>query len=310
MTLDQTIRQVEQNGEADENPRYDILKAMQVDGVTDIPFVVIAMTREEAGEFFDGKEEVFSYQQNTSINSDQIKRFQTTKRAFHQLLPADVTRDDWCRQYSEDRIRENWIPLSGNMAITELVEQAVIDYYQNMNPPAGGHYTHGKRPRFFWPDFRETASELFDRDVEKRLKAWGELHRYYNSVLVIDSLSLFHPFIRDVLKASPLAWRNAHIGVLILFPDDESPLSALRPHIKREIQAEMSVAFTCSKHYYEPLYQFDIDEVDEVNRWLHTSRGMDNLILSQQSWPDPDNIQQARAASPAPDATIMTGGAS
>jgi len=310
MTLDQTIRQLDQNGKADGNPRYDILKAMQEDGVTDIPFVVVAMTREEAGEFFDEKEEVFSSQQNTSINSDQIERFQALKEAFHQSLPADVTRDDWCGQYSEDRIREKWIPLFGNMAITELVEQAVIDYYQNMKPPEGGHYTYGKRPRFFWPDFRETADELFDQDVEKRLKAWGELHRYYNSVLVIDSISLFHPFIRDVLKASPLAWKNSHIGVLILFPNEESPLYALRSHIKREIQAEMNVAFTCFKRCYNPLYKFDIDEIDDLNRWLHTNRGMDDLIISQQSSPNPDNVQRARAASHAKDATIVTGGAS
>lgn len=310
MTLDQTIRQLEQNGEADGNPRYDILKTMQKDGVADIPFVAVAMTRGEAGEFFDEKEEVFHYQQSMSINSAQFERFRTLKQIFHQSFPADLTRDDWCKQYSEDSIREKWIPLSGDISITELVEQAVIDFYQKAKPPEGGHYTFGKHPRFFWPDFRETAGELFDRDVEKRLKAWGKLHRHYNSVLVIDSISLFHPFIRNVLKASPLAWRNSHMGVLILLPSENNSLYALKQHINWEIQAEMGVAFTCLKDYYDPLYQFDIDKLYDLNHWLHTSNGMDNLINSQQSSPDPDSVQGARAASDVKSAAIVTGGVS
>jgi len=309
MTLEQTIIRLEQDGKASGNPRYNILKAMQKDGVPDIPFVTVAMTREEAGEFFDGKEEVFSYQKNRYISSDQTERFQTVKQLFQQCLQVHLSRDEWRRQYSEDYIREKWCPLSGEISISELIECAVLDYYHNTKPPEGGHYMRGERPRFFWPDFRETASELFDRDAEKRLKAWGTLHRRYNSVLVIDSLSLFHPFIRTVLKASPLAWKNAHIGVLMVFPEEGSPLYALKPHIKREIQAEMSVAFTCAEAHYHPLYQFDIHAVNTLKRWLLTSRGMDNLIVSQQSSPNPENIRSAKNISTtAP--TIVTGGRS
>jgi len=307
MTLDQTIRQYKQNGNTDD-PRYKSLKAMLEHGVTDIPFVVIAMTRQEAGEFLDGDDAIFSSQKNPAVNSAQTERFYKMHQEFRRLLPTDNTRDNWRQQYGDNAEREKWAPFAGERPITELIETSVIADYHRKELPDGGYYPRGQTPQFFWPDFRAADKELFDPDPQKRLEAWGRLHKYYNTVLIIDGLSLFHPAIREVLKASPLAWRNSHIAVLILLPGEGSPLSALRTHIRLEIQAEMSVAFTCAELYFDSIYRFNLDRDKALERWLHERPGgMATLIASQQASPDPGNVQRAQATSSATSA-IVTGG--
>lgn len=268
MTIGDTLTDLKKRGMKDGDPYYEVLKEMKKAGAVDIPFAVLAMTSPEAGELFDGKEDVFGHGEQGQNNAEQARRFQVFKQVFEQIFPTE-TRDEWCGQYSDDPCaRGKWMPHSDHGSIMKMIEQSAIDFYHDKNPLENRQYEEDM-PRFFWPDFQDAVPNLFEKtDLNARLKAWGKLHSNYKSVLVIDGVSLFHPFIRELLKASPLGWRNTHIGVLILFP--KATDDRLEELLEQEIQAEMCVAFARSRRpYFHDLYKFGIHRMRDVTEWLY-----------------------------------------
>lgn len=268
MTIGETLTELKKRGMKDGDPYYEALKEMKKAGAIDIPFAVLAMTGAEAGELFDGQQDVFGHGEQGQNNAEQARRFQTFKQVFDQIFPLE-TRDEWCGQYSDDpEGRGKWTPYSGHDSIMEIIEQAAIEFYHDKKPLEDCHHEENM-PRFFWPDFQHAVPALFEKtDLNARVKAWGKLHWNYNSVLIIDGVSLFHPFIRDILNASPLGWRNTHVGVLILFP--KATDNRLEERLEHEIQAEMSVAFARSRQpYFYDLYKFGIHRMRDVTEWLY-----------------------------------------
>ena len=277
MTIGDTLTDLKKRGMKDGEPHYEVLKEMKKAGAIDIPFAVLAMTSAEAGELFDGQEDVFGHGDQGQNNAEQARRFQAFKQAFAQIFPVE-TRGEWCGQYSDDPGgRGKWSPYSDLGSIMETIEQAAINFYHDKKPLEDCHYEEDM-PRFFWPDFQDAVPDLFEKtDLNERLKAWGKLHSNYKSVLVIDGVSLFHPFIRELLKASPLGWRNRHVGVLILFP--EAADERLEELLEHEIRLEMSVPFARSQRpYFHDLYKFGIHRMRDVTEWLY--RHISDLLPS------------------------------
>ncbi len=267
--------------------RLSDLNKMNAYGPDNIPFVVVAMNHKEAEGLFDGKEAIFHHHQNARVAEEQTTRFQKFKQVFHQLFPVDA-RDTWCQQYKD--VREEWTPDSCTDSIMAQIELEALNIFQRTAPPDDNPAPD--RPfQFFWPDFQSGDSGLFADDANTRLQSWGRLHLNHESVLVIDGISLFHPFIREVLEASPLGWRNAYTGVLVLFPMNV-PLQDLRKHLEQEIQAEMRVAFARFDEHAHPLFAFDVNTERQLRHWL--KQGIAGLI-SQKTGADPENLEQVTA---------------
>ncbi len=280
----------------EEKPRYNTLEEMKDAGAIDIPFAVLAMTRKEAGELFDGKEDVFGAGQRGGNNAQQAERFRAFQQVLQQLVPADKC-DEWCGQYSDDpHTREEWAPYGNQVSIMKLTVQAAIDFYQDKKPQENCHHDEAI-PRFFWPDFQHAVPALFEQDeLDEHLQAWRKLHKGFNSVLVIDGVSLFHPVIRGILKASPLGWRNNYVGVLIFFPQHAN--KSLEKLLEQEIRAEMRVAFARSrKPDFHQLYKFGIREMDDVRKWLYTDFSAllpeRNTSVNAQSFGDRHGIEHS-----------------
>lgn len=282
MTLKDTIEDL--NGkigelDAQENDdmtrRRDLLKAMQEAGAVDIPFIVIAMNKDEAQEFIENKAEVFDYNLNSDLSPKQTQEFQKFKKIFDEEFASQDAIDAWLKHYKENR--EEWVPHlyqvspeSGN-EIKTLIERATVQHYeriQKVSSKPGSPYTVNAR-RFFWPDFVEIEDGFFSKSPDERIDAWQQL--YGCSVIVIDSFSLLHPFIRKVLKASPLYANMKYVAAMIVSPKSiEAQPHSLEKLLETEICEEMRTAFTRFDQYFDRLYEFDINTKRRLHRWLFT----------------------------------------
>lgn len=302
MNLEKTIKKF---GTPEEKPahlkdRLSDLKKMNDYRPDNILFVVVAMNYKEAQELFDGEEAIFHHRQNSRVAEEQTMRFQEFKQVFHQLF-SDDTRETWCQQYKQ--VREEWTPGSCAHSIMAQIELEALSIFQRTVPLDDN--SEPDRPfQFFWPDFQSGDSGLFADDINTRIQSWGGLHLNHESVLVIDGISLFHPFIREVLEASPLGWRNTYTGVLVLFPINGPP-QELRKHLEREIQAEMRVAFTRFDEYAHPLFAFDVSTERQLRHWL--KQGIAGLISSRTGMA-PENLDQVDERLHGNGAELMRGG--
>ncbi len=213
--------------------------------IVNIAFVVVAMTKKEAQQL---QQETAIFQQENSPK--QTARFQAFKGEFDNMFPDPAA---YLAHYGNTA--EDWIPhlysATPENKIAALVERAVI-------------LRHTKVPLTFWPDVVTTTQGVFAENNDAQNHAWEQLQKGY--VLLIDSLSLFHPVIRQTLQQHALQ-RKKQIAVLILSPL-KAEVHTLDQLIEAELDIEVQSGFAQFAQFFNPLYEFGVNHDRAVWRWL------------------------------------------
>ena len=218
----------------------------------EIPFVVAAMTREEAEELARGSLNIFQERNSPP----EYARFQAFKMLLDPEIAADADRDSWLSHYGA--MREDWKPHiyqdePQQMTVVQAIEEMVL-----------GH--HKIFERKFWPDFVSSASDLFAVDSDRQSAAWDALQDGY--VLLVDGVSLFYPHIRDTL--TKFAFKERRGGLLIFF-QQRVKIPEIDRRIEEEIRAGMPSAFGKFARNLDPLFEIGVNHPGRVSRWLAAS---------------------------------------
>ncbi len=206
----------------------------------DIPVVVAAMTRHEANELVTGT--VFD---NPEVAPIEHTRFQEFRKALR-----DHRIDDLLPYYAESR--DDWRPPSGQGS---TIKQIILNIVERVNQECSETLGPSKiRPRFISEDF-------FSSDDATRLHIWQS--HDWGSIIVADSISLFHPRLHKTLANSEMSSKE-QVAVLILSPVNFSKIS-VNQLIEEKITER---AFTRFNRNLDKLCEFGAGDLRTLQRWL------------------------------------------
>lgn len=240
----------------------------------DMPFVVLAMTKQEADELV---EETLSEQ-----NFKDLLEHLTKNSSLDQLLSRyGDTRDEWrsplCRS-------ENGEAITIRETIEDVVKrlnEAVLEETEGQHEKAIGRIL---RPQYFSADF---TSE----DFNTRNRTYRELGRR-GCVLVVDFLSLFHPRMRECYDRSGLAQPESKI-VPIIVPLPERKNDELDTLLEKAMRDVMFRPFYRYETELDILCEFGISHPRALKRWLFCVLPLAASAIQRQR-ASPENRQLLR----------------
>jgi hypothetical protein len=209
-----------------------------------IPFVIFAMVHQEADELIS--EIIF---ENPAVAPIERERF---ARLVEILAEHDF--DDISEFYGETR--EGWRPPIANLAaIRDTIEEIVkrVNHHRQATPGVSII-----RPQFFSADF------LSD-DPDWRGQTWDQLSKL-GCVLIIDAISMFHPFLRQKLLLSEFG-SNERVSIVVLSPVGPGVLP-INQFLEQEICPQMQRAFDRFATHLDMLCEFGIGDIRNLRRWL------------------------------------------
>lgn len=215
----------------------------------DIRIAVTTMTREQAIAL--DNETVFN-------NQEELNQFKALRSALHKCGITDFTlhygeyRDDWkpCVMVNQRSIREilqgvgQWLKANRDI----LAETALNLIF--------------------------LSDQIFSVDEEgkeERLQA-EKILKKYGGILIIDIISLYHPQIRNTLMHSQLIDSDKPVAMIVVSPLESKVLELnelLTNHIY--ISPFMERAFDSFAKDLNPLYQFDVNDIYNLRRWLSST---------------------------------------
>ncbi len=207
---------------------------------TDIPFVTIAMTAQEAQTLID--ETVFN---NPTVAQAEHEAFRQLKAVF-----PDDDIANWLTHYAE--ARDEWQPLAcQGQTIQAIITTASGRHNQSVATAPNLSLIH---PQFFSADF-------LSLDNKKRIETWEYLSQT-GCVMIIDAITLFHPLIyRQLLQSELSSNRNVAIAMLVLSPEANEL-------IEQELESRLQRAFARFDRYDDKLCQLDVGQQRDLRRWL------------------------------------------
>jgi Effector-associated domain 8 len=209
----------------------------------EIPFVIVAMTQAEANEL-----QHMTFNQQEPLN-DEFKNLQELTQIIkeHGIV-------NFINHYSE--IREEWKPYifqdyTIQSVILDMIEE--INYYYNevANFPL-------IKPIFL-------SHDCFGLDDSKRIITWNEL-RQLGCVLIVDSISLFHPTVRQKLLKAEIS-SNKNVAILVLSPINPSVIQA-NQLLEETIKYQWEPAFFRFHEDLDKLCEIGIGDLRAIKRLL------------------------------------------
>jgi len=195
----------------------------------DIPIVIVAMTESEANEVIAS-----------------------------QSLPDALSQENpevWAAQYKGDR--NAWVPPTGtDWSIRQIIGDMVFDINswrtENGNPEL-------IRTKFVSKDFFDTGNQ------EEQENIWGELEES-GGIIIVDSVSLFHPFIEEVLSQAKVCHRRkvAVLGIAPVSMDTHNMSHILEGKIGKRFQRSLN-RFAGR---FEELCVFGMNYLPAIEHWL------------------------------------------
>jgi hypothetical protein len=214
--------------------------------IIDIPFVIAAMTRNEATDLI--AEAVF---ENFSVEPAAHTRFQQFRESLeeHGIAAADLP-----TRYEEHR--ENWRPHTCQQSTIYEIISDIADFLNQQRSEMPGLPLI--RPQFF-------SSEFFVEDEDTRIETWERLGRS-GCVIIVDAVSMFHPMLRRLLSRSEMG-SNEQVAILMLSPVN-SCVILVNHLIEQEISLQMQRAFARFSKHLDRLCEFGVGDLRAVQRWL------------------------------------------
>ncbi len=231
--------------------------------VIDVSFITAAMVQSEAETLLNG--EVFD---DPAVAVEERAQFQE----FSQAL-ARYGIQDWLMHYGDSR--DAWRPIFHAGA---SIKETVTDIVQRMNEDSNN--TSGVpqiQPHFISEDF-------FSPDQETRLRTWQSIDS--GCIIVADSISLFHPWLRKMLLESGVS-AQTEVALLILSPlnFDQLPINQL---IEKQI---MERVVSRVNNDLNGLSEFGSGDLRVTRRWLSATLPE---VVKRRHQADPQNRQALR----------------
>jgi hypothetical protein len=236
--------------------------------ILNLNIVSIAMNAQEAQEF----------------NSDDvIKHPNLSENARHQLQElknACAQRGiDWLTHYKPER--DNWTPFTEELT-------SIHDIVWDIATKANQKRCEIKASPILKPNF--LSDDFFSKNVQTRSKVWNTL-RDNGGVLLIDSLSLYHPILRVIFsKYNASSFRE--VATLIIYPE-RITLLPVNNIIEQDIQNEMEQEFVRYAQELDPFYEIGVGSFYSLQRHL-LGILIKSADLLQGQHPKTDNIERVR----------------
>jgi hypothetical protein len=235
----------------------------------EIPFVIVAMTHDEANELIT--ENVFD---NPNVAQVERTRFQAFGKALQEHGIADLL-----NHYGESR--EDWQPHTCQQGtVEEIILDTALFFNQRHSERSRRPLVH---PRFY-------SSDFFAEDKDARLEIWNQLSRS-GCIMIVDAVSMFHPVLRRILSRSEMG-SNERVAILALSPVDSCaiPVNHL---IEQEMSSQMQRAFARFSKYLDRLCEFGIGDLRAIQRWLFVTLPEAAAIVQNQR-PNPSSRELVR----------------
>lgn len=212
--------------------------------VIDIPFVVVAMTNDEATDLI--AETVFD---DPTVAPVERARFQQFRESLQKHGITDLS-----SHYGERR--EDWKPHVCQQSTINEIILGIADLTNQQRSETPGL-------SLIYPQSFSTS--FFAKDEDTRLETWDQLGRL-GCVIIVDSISVFHPVLRRILRSSEMG-SNERAAMLVLSPVNSSaiPVNQL---IEQEISLQMQRAFARFSKNLDRLCEIGIGDLRAFQRWL------------------------------------------
>jgi hypothetical protein len=213
----------------------------------DIPFVIVAMTQDEATALM--AETVFDSPAVAPVERTQFQAFRETlqKHGIVDLLP-----------YYGER-PEDWKPRAYPYEQQDTVEEFIYDMISHVNQErAKSPGLSLINPMFYCEDF-------FAESTDTRTQTWEQLQQS-GCVLIVDAVSLFHPVLHQMLLQSAMS-SSTRAAVLVFSPISFYEIPANRL-IEERIGSQVQLAFARFDRHLDMLCEIGAGDLRAFRRWL------------------------------------------
>jgi hypothetical protein len=211
----------------------------------DMPFVVIAMTCCEAEELLRGGIAPVNPARFTKLMEGLAEKSYTVERL---LSFYGESRDNWRSPLCQMEEKEL-------VTIKEFIEGIVNRINDSACPMSSDYFINAQ--------FR--SEDLINADKDVRLKARKELEDH--CVLVIDSLSLFHPTVSKFLHDSPLAQSTKHVIPIAVPPPFFLPVEPIEELLENAMKEMLENSYDRFENG-DSLCEFGFAHPRALKRWL------------------------------------------
>ncbi|MGB8645457.1 MAG: toll/interleukin-1 receptor domain-containing protein [Anaerolineae bacterium] len=229
-----------------------------------VPFINAAMTRLEAEELFS--EKIF---ENAIVP--------TSRNQWDQLreLKAEIG-EHGIRDYSShyDTKRDNWTPhCHPHKKIREVVAEMAEQTNRSRRDSPGS--------LLIKPDL--VSEDFFQR--ETRMPVWRRM-RQLGGIILLDAISLFHPFISDTLSRSEMS-SNELLAILVIYPTGRTAINVNRV-IEQTVRTQMESAFSRFGEEWDWKCEIGAGDVQALQRWLYAVLPAEAAMIREPN-PKPAN---------------------
>jgi hypothetical protein len=207
--------------------------------ITDIPFVIAAMTKQEASDLFiNGK----------AKNNAAFTELRAT-------LAQQTSVDELIDSYGDRP--EDWQLLIGNgEKISVIIRQTLDDLNLTLQDV--------DEASAYIPMF--LTSQILSKDPEIYLKAVRKI-KQTGCVLVIDAISLFHEDVVGKLKDLQIESNNS-IAVAVISPID-TRASSIVGVVDKEVKDQLQVLFYNFAHHLDRKHELGVSSLIAFKRWMN-----------------------------------------
>jgi hypothetical protein len=210
-------------------------------GVTDIPFVIVAMTRDQANALMTA----------TALDCSDVDERTRCEKFKEALKEHGIEIANLPDSYGE--AREEWKPpISQGSTIYEIVWDTV----ERINAEGLAVDSPRVRPSFW-------SAKFFDEETS--VATWNDL-RQSGCVIIVDAVSMFHPQLCQDFLASGIDL-SEHVAMLVLSPVNSCEIS-VNELIEREICERMKRVLSHFRTRFNKRYEFSTGNLLTLQRWL------------------------------------------
>jgi hypothetical protein len=251
--------------------------------VVGLPFVVVAMTGDEASHLQQHPDEV-----GAMLSAASFERFKQLRDALEQASAG------WPSRYGASRLA--WKALGSAASIREVLDGIVA----RLNSAVSGTGTDRKLKLQYYPIDPVLARDPLLRPIYAAMARAG-------CVALVDELSLFHPALRREAQGF---LNQPQVSVLTV-----APVAAVRSGIEELLEAEarrqLGEPYNRYDLDFDPRCEFGVEEERHLKRWLHRSLP-DTMRQLRQPGPDRQRLAAFRTELGAPrqgyDGVLFPGG--